>query len=595
MYVNACHNAYCCILRLMKANVLKQIVFCWFIFLLNTNSWAQSVLLKTTVVDSVNLTKIISLKNNFKSRSECLQYIHQIPALLQAKGFASANVDSITEKQNEFYIKIFVGKKWEWGNFNLPNEILIQNNINKKSIYQLPENILNYYQNSGYPFTQVSFDSVYILNNTINANLKINKGISYSMDSIKVFGKLNLKNSFLQHHLNLFNNEPYNAEKLQNISTKLQELPYLREFKNWDVLMLGSSYLVNLYLEPVNQNKFDAIIGFLPNNNQTNGKLLFTVDAKLNLFNAFARGEQIALNWQQIQPQSPRIDINYQQPFIFNSKFGLSVNFNLYKRDSAFLNINSGIGVHVDISKKSNIKISLNNNSSRIIEADTLQIIATKKLPDVLDMNISNIGVAYTFNNAMGINNVKRKGFEWSIYSNFGQKKIAQNNTITNIKSAGFNYKTLYDSIATNTYQLKAKLNITKYSSLGKQTVLKNALQFGTLLSANYLQNELFQIGGFKLLRGFDEENIFTNQYLVSSNEIRFLFNNNSYFFGFADMGFTENKIIQKNYSFIGGGIGLALATKQGLLNVSFAAGKRNDLAFSFRDSKIHIGIISNF
>ena len=81
----------------------------------------------------------------------------------------------------------------------------------------------------------------------------------------------------------------------------------------------------------------------------------------------------------------------------------------------------------------------------------------------------------------------------------------------------------------------------------------------------------------------------------MSSNEIRFLFNNDSYFFGFTDIGFTENKIINKNNSFVGGGIGLALATKQGLLNVSFAVGKRNDLPFSFKESKIHIGIISNF
>ena len=579
----------------MKANVLQQIFFWVFIFLININSSAQSVMLKVSVVDSVNISKIITLKNNFKTKKECLQYIQQIPIMLQAKGFATANVDTIIENENYFNINLFVGKQWQWGKLKLPEELENQSNINLKNINSLPENILQYYENNGYPFAQVNFDSIYFLGNTINATLKVNKGIGYNMDSIKVYGKLNINNKFLQQHLGLFNNDLYSTEKLKNIGPKLKELPYLREFKNWDVLMLGSSYLVNLYLEPVNQNKFDAIVGFLPNNNQTDGKLLFTVDAKLNLMNAFARGEQILLNWQQIQPQSPRIDILYQQPFVFNSKFGLSVNFNLYKRDSAFLNINSGIGVNVNVSKKSNIKISLNNFSSRIIDADTTRIIATKKLPDVLDMNVSNIGVAYVFTNSIGTNYIKRKGFDWSINSTFGQKKISQNNLITNIKSGGFNYSSLYDSIATNTYQVKAKINVTKYSSIGKQTILKNAFQYGILLSANYQQNELFQIGGFKLLRGFDEENIFTNQYLVSSNEIRFLFNNDSYFFGFTDIGFTENKIIHKNNSFVGGGIGLALATKQGLLNVSFAVGKRNDLPFSFKESKIHIGIISNF
>ncbi len=579
----------------MKANVLQQIFFYVIIFLMHTNTSAQSIVLKTTVVDSVNISKIISLKSNFKTKKECVQYIHQIPVTLQAKGFATANIDSVIEEENGFNIKLFVGKKWQWGNLNLSDDLKQQTIFNRNDISALPETILNYYENNGYPFAQLSFDSVQILNNNIHASLKVNKGILYRMDSIKVYGKLSLNNKFLQQHLNLPNNDLYSTEKLRRISAKLKELPYLREFKSWDVLMLGSSYLVNLYLEPVNQNKLDAIVGFLPNNNQTNGSLLFTVDAKLNLLNAFARGEQIALNWQQIQPQSPRIDLLYHQPFVFNSKFGLSLNFNLYKRDSAFLNINSGIGVDVNVSKKSSIKISLNNISSRIIEPDTLQIIALKKLPDILDMNISNIGVAYVYNNTLGLTNIKRRGFDFGIQSNFGQKKINKNNTISNIKSGGINFNSLYDSIATNTYQVKAKVSITKYSSIGKQTVLKNSLQYGLLLSANYQQNELFQIGGFKLLRGFDEENIFTNQYLVSSNEIRFLFNNDSYFFGFTDIGFTENKISQKSNSFIGGGLGLALATKQGLLNVSFAVGKRNDLPFNFKESKIHIGIISNF
>ena len=580
----------------MKAKVLLQIFFSVFIFWCNTTTIAQTIALKINRVDSFPSKNLIAFKTNFKSKTLCSQYIQQIPALLQAKGYITANIDSVVEKENEFSVNLFVGKQWQWGKLELPKELEQLSSLNKNEITTLPETILNYYENHGFPFAKLKFDSLsFSENNTINARLHIDPGIVYTMDSIRVFGNIKLKNRFLQQHLKLYNNDIYQTEKLKTISSKLKELNYLREFKNWDILMLGSSYLVNLYLEPVNQNKFDAIIGFLPNNNQTSGKLLFTVDAKLNLFNAFANGEQIALNWQQIQPASPRIDILYRQPFIFNSGVGLNLNFNLYKRDSAFLNIQSGIGIQMDVSKKSNISISLNNFSTRIIEADTNQIIATKQLPDVLDMNITNLGVQYQYNNAIGFGNIKRKGFDWGITSNFGQKKINPNNTITNIKSGGFNYQGLYDSMATNTYQLKAKLVVTKYSSIGKQTVLKNALQYGIILSGNYLKNELFQIGGFKLLRGFDEENIFTNQYLVSSNEIRFLFNNNSYFFGFSDIGFTQNKVINQNNSFIGGGLGLALSTQQGLLNVSFAVGKRNDLPFNFKESKIHIGILSNF
>jgi hypothetical protein len=44
-----------------------------------------------------------------------------------------------------------------------------------------------------------------------------------------------------------------------------------------------------------------------------------------------------------------------------------------------------------------------------------------------------------------------------------------------------------------------------------------------------HFRNELFQIGGNRLLRGFDEESQFVSQYLVPSVEYRYLIGQNSY------------------------------------------------------------------
>jgi outer membrane protein assembly factor BamA len=100
------------------------------------------------------------------------------------------------------------------------------------------------------------------------------------------------------------------------------------------------------------------------------------------------------------------------------------------------------------------------------------------------------------------------------------------------------------------------------------------------------------------LLRGFDEESIFANKYAVFTGEYRYLTGTNSYFFGFSDVGFTRTKSTVSDYSnsFISGGIGLELETKFGLLNLSYAVGKRNDVKFDLRNSsKIHFGYINYF
>ena len=86
------------------------------------------------------------------------------------------------------------------------------------------------------------------------------------------------------------------------------------------------------------------LVGFLPANSQTN-KLQLTGDVNLNLRNALGVGETILVNWQQLQINSPRINIGYQQPYIFKTAFGLDFSFDLFKKDSTFLQLNAQLGI----------------------------------------------------------------------------------------------------------------------------------------------------------------------------------------------------------------------------------------------------------
>ena len=142
---------------------------------------------------------------------------------------------------------------------------------------------------------------------------------------------------------------------------------------------------------------------------------------------------------------------------------------------------------------------------------------------------------------------------------------------------------------------MKVKLSAAQYFPLGKASVFKTAINGGLLQSPQIFRNEMFQIGGYKLLRGFDEESIFTNRYIVGTLEYRYLIDLNSYFAVFSDIGNASNSILHTNYSYIGGVFGLAFQTKQGIFNISYAAGKRNDLPFNLRESKIHLGFVSLF
>ncbi|MEJ0103090.1 MAG: hypothetical protein WDO19_11245 [Bacteroidota bacterium] len=93
------------------------------------------------------------------------------------------------------------------------------------------------------------------------------------------------------------------------------------------------------------------LVGFLPNNDQLSSKkLLVTGEANINLRNALGMGEAIGLNWQQLQVKSPRLNVMYQHPYLFNTSVGLDFSFDMFRKDSAFLNVNLQLGAQYMLS-----------------------------------------------------------------------------------------------------------------------------------------------------------------------------------------------------------------------------------------------------
>lgn len=553
----------------------------------------------------------IKLQTAFPSQAECLEYINTIPSQLQLQGYIAASVDSMAIHDSSAFISLYLGQKQKWVQFSvgsidkkaLDASGFFSGNFSNKplnfgQLQGLKEKLLTYFENNGYPFAAVYLDSILINENGMDAILKTKPGPLYHVDSIRLFGKAKLSNSFLQRYLGIPNKSIYSKEKLEQVGKKLLELPYVQELQPSDLTMLGTGSVLNLYLQPKRSSQVNFIVGFLPANNQT-GKLQLTGDVNLNLKNALGGGETFLLNWQQLQLSSPRLVIGYQQPYIFRSAFGIDFGFELFKKDSSFLQLNTQLGIQYLLSERQSSKLFIQQQKTTLLGAgvDTNVIKATKKLPVNIDVNAISLGIDYEWANT----NYKfnpRIGNEIRLITTVGIKNINKNDDIVNIKDPSFNYSSLYDSLKLKTYLLRVKLNVAHYFPAGKRSTIKAQANIGYFTSPNIFRNELFQIGGYKLLRGFDEESIYATQYAVLTAEYRYLLGLNSYMFGFADAGWAKNKFQEINVSnnFISTGIGLLFETKFGLLNMSFALGKRSDVNFDLRRaSKIHFGYINYF
>ena len=553
----------------------------------------------------------LKLQTGFANKTLCSNYINGLITLLSSKGYPTASVDSIFEYENFTIIHLFLGKQYQWIKLKpdgIEKPALDESRFKEKDydgkllnipqLISLQERVLNYYEKNGYPFAQIFLDSIRLDKEKMEALLRSRRGPLYHIDSIRVFGKAKISKNFLKHYLGISNGSLYNKEKLEQVSKRMLELPYLQEMQPSDVTMLGTGSILNLYLAPKRSSQVNFLIGFLPSASQS-GKLQLTADVNLDLKNALNNGEAILFKWQQLQPKSPRLNLGFQQPYIFNSNFGFDFGFDLFKKDSTFLQVNALAGLQYLLSATQSGKIFVQWQNSFLLGTgvDTNLVKATKRLPPNIDVKAVNIGLDYDWSKTDYRLN-PRKGNEIKITAAVGIKNIKKNNEILNLKDPNFNYASLYDSVKARSYQFRIKLGASHYFPVGKQATVKMSVNGGLFISPSTFRNELFQIGGYKILRGFSEESIYATQYVVLTAEYRYRLALNSFLFGFVDGGWVKNKYqnINLNNNFIGAGLGLAFETKFGLLNISYAAGKRNDVKLNLREaSKIHFGYVNYF
>jgi outer membrane protein assembly factor BamA len=563
--------------------------------------------------DSILKASSIGIPPVFKDRAGCTEYVYKLTDLLRNKGFTAASIDSVKFDSVAAYLQLYVGEKFTWSHIrSRPSDLPLLNEAgwSTKKLTGKPATlehfqseellVLNYLENNGYPFAKISLDSVEIVQGAIRAVLNIDRGPLYKIDSIRIIGTAKISVDFMERYLGIPEGGIYRKDRLLMISKRIFELPFVQEERPWSVNMLGTGSILNLYLKPKRSSQIDVLVGLLPNNDQLqSGKLLVTGSATVVLRNPFGNGESLGLDWQQLQPQSPRLNINYQQPYIFHSPYGVSLDFSLYKKDSSYINTDALLGVQFSASTNKKASVFIETRGCTVLTIDTAQIIATRQLPEIADVSSVNLGVSYEFNNTNYRFNAIR-GNELFFIGSAGTKRLKKNSQIIRLKDENdpsFDYSTLYDTVQLSAYQFRLNLSGAHYFAMSRASTIRLAMNTAWYQSPKIFWNELFQIGGYRLLRGFNEESILASEYFVSSVEYRYLIGMNSYLFSFVDGGWAKNDVpgYAINNLYLGIGVGLAFETKAGIFNMSYAVGKQNSDPFLFNQAKIHLGYVNFF
>lgn len=514
------------------------------------------------------------------------------------KGYLAARYDSIISDSLNTIAYLTGGNTYKWVNIkrsNVDESLFSRAGFREKYFYgepfsyaevtRLQESVVSYCENNGYPFAFVMLDSIEVKNGEFSASLVLNKGKLYKIDSVVVKGTAKIGKAYLYSYLGIRPGDLYNEQQLQRLPLRIKELPFVREIKPAEVYFGDKGAKVVLYLEDRKASTFNGILGFLPNADPTNSKPLLTGEVHLRLYNAFNRGELIDLNWRKLQAATQYLDVKLAYPYLFATPFGIDGNLNLYKRDTTFLSLIQNIGIQYLMRGGNALKVYVENRSSSLLSTGNLQNVQT--LPPNADISTTQYGIELRYDK-LDYRYNPRKGFSVYIKAGAGNKNIKKNDKIN---------PEVYEGLKLKSTQVNSEAVLAYYFPLSRRSVIKTGVRGGYIYSPTLFNNELYRLGGLNSLRGYTDEAVFVSAYSIGTLEYRFLLEQNSYIFAFADGGYFEQKVLQDFNSKLpyGFGAGVSFETKIGIFSLVYALGNELENNIQFRNAKIHFGITNYF
>lgn len=457
--------------------------------------------------------------------------------------------------------------------------------------------------NQGFPFASARLDNILIKDSTILASWFFDKSKLVRIGKLQVEGNANISTTFLENYLDLRPGSLYNEERLRSVRKKIEELTFLRENRDMVVNFRDDEAIVNLFLAKKASSRFDFLIGLQPRDRAFDliqpRQLIFTGTLHADLANAFSLGERIKASFEQLRPETQDLKLGFNLPYAFGLQFGADLNMQIYKRDSAWLDVIYDIGVQYLFDGSNYLKVFWNKSATNLLTINEAIIRATKKLPENLDVTNETFGLEYRMRK-LDYRLNPRKGWELWVKGGAGERRIRKNSLILALADTSevFNYESLYDSLNLQSFQFRTRFEASAYIPVFQRSTIKFSLSGGYLFSQEGLfRNELFRIGGNKLLRGFDEETIFSNLFTVLTAEYRLLIGRNDAFFVFADFSYAEKNTVNdfRVDHPIGFGSGLVFETGVGMFGASIAFGRQLNNPIDFTAPKIHFGYINLF
>ena len=518
--------------------------------------------IKSNIVSENEIIKSINYRKKFSSITSLKKTKDSVLNVLKEKGFYTLLIDRFYQQENNLTYFLKLGIKLKEIHIKVKpkdQELLREVNLkSNKNILSLKIEKLkptlnlvsNYLIERGQLFSKVRIVNSVIKNQILYSELEIENTKKRIINKTIVKGYNDFPISFVNHYLNLNKNQVLNENKMNEISSKINQLNFVSEIKKPEILFSKDSTLLYIYLKKKQSNSFDGLINF----SSENKKLNFRGYLDLNLTNILNKGEEFSINWKNNSNNKQDFTLKTKIPYLFNSKFSSEASFNLYRSDSTFSNTSSTIILSYPINTHTDFSILYNSESS-------INNIATNNISS-FDKKMIGIGFNYKSH--------KKNKFNIGFDIYYGVR----------------NSKT-----KTNQYLLEFNASRIIKTSKKTQLLIKNKSSF--LFSNSYLENELFREGGANSIRGFNNQSIFTPKYTYINSEFRLISKSKSYIYSIHDLGVFNINL--KNSVLYSLGLGYNYMKNSNSIDISYVFGATTGATHSLKPSTLSIKVLTLF
>ncbi len=444
--------------------------------------------------------------------------------------------------------------------------------------------LITFYEDEGYPLTQVSIDrfSPNPENQEVDLTLEIMPGERAYADGLSFDGLDRLSSAWLQRVTGISDSTLITPEVMQRTRQKLDQIGMFDYVSEPEIQIQDGSSRLHFDVDELPATSFDILLGYMPDRGGPEGDGNTIVgQADLEIRNIFTQGSTMRMAFERMEPLVTRLDLGYRREWVMGTPISAGGQFDFLQQDTTYQVRNLKVDGGYRLSSTTSIETTFRRqNTSANVNPD-LPIRA-------LDGTSTFAGAGIRYRN-IDDRYSPTTGVEFRILAETGWRRI------TDPRAEEF-------TLDENQRRQRVELSVQPYFNLLPRHVLTFRLNGFYLEGSDFTESDMERFGGARSLRGYREDQFLGSRIAWADTEYRYLLAPRSYAFAFGALGtydrdpyITEDELEQTGgtdanllYSW---GVGFSYATPVGFVSFSYAISRDSSPA----DGLVHFGVRSRF